>query len=148
MKYLPTTNALVEVVLPAIPTSVGEARAAVSDAVAGIGVEQRLVDDIRLCISEAVANSVRHAYRAEPGTVQVVVTRLGDELIAVVCDEGEGFERSSRLQFGETGGLGLEIIETLTNRHAISTAPNAGTEVRMIFALRATSPGDARPSRA
>lgn len=143
MAYDATTNSLVEVVLPAIPTSVRDARVAVGEAVAGIGVEQRLVDDVRLCISEAVGNSVRHAYGAEPGTVQVVVTRLGDELIAVVCDEGQGFERSSTRECGGTGGFGLGIIETLTNRHAISSAPNAGTEVRMTFAL-----GDARVARA
>ena len=87
MTYVPATDALVEIVLPAVPTSVREARVAVVDAVSDIGVERHLVDDLRLCVSEAVANSVRHAYGAEPGTVQVVVRRLGDELIAVVCDE-------------------------------------------------------------
>ena len=148
MTYVPATDALVEIVLPAVPTSVREARVAVVDAVSDIGVERHLVDDLRLCVSEAVANSVRHAYGAEPGMVQVVVRRLGDELIAVVCDEGEGFERSSRLQ-GEETGFGLEIIEKLTNRHAIASAPNGGTEVRMMFALgRTTSRPGARTLRA
>ena len=144
MTYFPATDALVEIVLPAVPTSVREARVAVGDAVSDIGIDQHLVDDIRLCVSEAVANSVRHAYGAEPGTVQVVVRRLGDELIAVVCDQGEGFESSSRAQ-GEETDFGLEIIEKLTHRHALSSAPSTGTELRMIFALgRTRSRPDAR----
>ncbi len=88
--YLDTSNPLVEVVLPAIPTSVRAARVAVGDATADIVVEERTVDDIRQCVSEAVTNSVRHAYGADGGTVQVVVTRVDDELVVVVCDQGAG----------------------------------------------------------
>ena len=144
MTHFPATDALVEIVLPAVPTSVREARVAVCAAVSDIGIDQHLVDDIRLCVTEAVANSVRHAYGAEPGTVRVVVRRLGDELIAVVCDQREGIESTSRAQ-GEETGFGLEIIGKLTHRHALSSAPSTGTELRMTFALsRTRSRPDAR----
>ena len=139
MAYLGTSNPLVEVVLPAIPTSVGTARTVVGDAAAHIAVEQRIVDEIRLCVSEAVTNSVRHAYGADGGTVQVVVTKVDDELIVVVCDQGAGFGSSTRVQ-DEPGGLGLGIIDALTSRHAISSSADLGTEIRMTFALGSNAP--------
>ncbi len=139
MTYFGTSTPLVEVVLPAIPMSVGAARAAVGDAAAHIAVEQRIVDDIRLCVSEAVTNSVRHAYGADGGTVEVVMTKVDDELTVVVGDQGAGFESSSVVR-DEPGGLGLEIIDALTSRHAISSSADLGTEIRMTFALGSNAP--------
>lgn len=139
MAHLASTRPLVDVVLPAIPVSVRAARVAVGNAAADIAVDERIVDDIRLCVSEAVTNSVRHAYGADGGTVQVVVSHVDDDLVVVVCDQGAGFGSSSR-RHGEPGGLGLEIIDALTSRHDIASTPNLGTEIRMTFALGPTAP--------
>ena len=134
MARLASAHPLVDVVLPATATSVRAARAAVGDVAADIAVEERIVDDIRLCVSEAVTNSVRHAYGPDGGTVQVVVTHVDGELVVVVCDHGAGFG-SSRRRRDDAGGLGLAIIAALTSRHDIASAPNMGTEIRMTFAL-------------
>ena len=139
MARLASAHPLVDVVLPATATSVRTARAAVGDVAADIAVEERLVDDIRLCVSEAVTNSVRHAYGPDGGTVQVVVTHVDGELVVVVCDHGAGFG-SSRRHRDDPGGLGLAIIAALTSRHDIASAPNMGTEIRMTFALGGKTP--------
>lgn len=120
-----------EVSLPAVPVSVRQARDAIAEIAAKAGATNGAVDDIRLCVSEAVANVVRHAYR-DDGGLTIVAERTGHELTVVVRDEGVGlggFQREGDL------GYGLRIIEELTSRFAITSAPNMGTEVRMVFLL-------------
>lgn len=131
----------VELTLRAVPGSVREARDAVADTFADYGAPQHLVEDVRLCVSEAVTNAVLHAYGNDGGDVTVRVERDGDSLTVVVRDEGRGLAR-----FREDGelGYGLRIIERLATHCAITSAPDVGTEMRMAFALGAR---EARMSR-
>jgi anti-sigma regulatory factor (Ser/Thr protein kinase) len=120
-----------EASLPAVPVSVRDARETVGEIAAKAGASDRAIEDVRLCVSEAVANVVRHAYR-EHGDVSIMVEREGEELTVVVRDDGVGlggFQREGDL------GYGLRIIDELTRRCAISSMPDMGTEVRMVFAL-------------
>lgn len=113
---------------------------AVGEAAAEHVESDRLVDDVQLCVSEAVTNVVRHAYGTKRGTVEVVVRREGDDLVVAVRDEGMGLTASRRR--GKPGGFGLKIIDKVASRHTIASAPKTGTEVRMVFALDAPeSPG-------
>jgi anti-sigma regulatory factor (Ser/Thr protein kinase) len=117
--------------LPAVPVSVREARATIGEIAQKAGASERVVEDVRLCVSEAVANVVRHAYREE-GDLRITVEREGDELTVVVRDEGiglGGFQREGDL------GYGLRIIDELTRRCTLTSVPDIGTEVRMVFAL-------------
>ena len=75
-----TTTALLELWLPAIPSSIRDARVAAGEVVTELGGSERLVDDVRLCVSEAVTNAVRHAYEAVPGAAQICLWREDDEL--------------------------------------------------------------------
>ena len=79
-----------ELSLPAKSSCVRDAREAVADAAREVGLPKRVVDDIRLCVSEAVSNAVRHAYRVEPGEVHVQFRRLGRGVLVVVRDFGSG----------------------------------------------------------
>ena len=137
MTHSTTTRALVELMLPAVPASVREARVLAGAATLAVASDEQLADDVRLCVSEAVTNVVHHAYEATIGAVQLVVTREGDELVVVVRDDGTGVG-PSRPRSGP-GGLGLEIIDRLTSRCVITSAPNAGTTIRMSFALSGRS---------
>jgi anti-sigma regulatory factor (Ser/Thr protein kinase) len=117
--------------LPAIPESIRKAR----DEVARIALSRAkgpIVDDVRLCTSEAVTNVVRHAYTARNGRIHISVDLEADELTVSVRDEGDGlteFRREGEL------GYGLRIIDALTSRFTISSAPDSGTEVVMVFGL-------------
>ena len=119
--------------LPAVPASVRRARASVGKAAAGLGASERVVDDIRLCVSEAVSNSVRHAYGAQGGEIQVAIERDNGDLVVVVRDEGQGMKRAKPR--GTVGGYGLKIINSAAKRLTITSAGITGTEVRMKFAL-------------
>jgi anti-sigma regulatory factor (Ser/Thr protein kinase) len=124
----------VELTLRAVPGSVREARGAVADTFAGYGAPEHLVEDARLCVSEAVTNAVLHAYGSDGGDVAVRVELDDHALTVVVRDEGRGLGR-----FREDGelGYGLRIIEQLATHCTITSAPGVGTEVRMVFALGA-----------
>ena len=136
----PITTCL-ELSLRATPSSVREAREAVGKVVANLVSDNRLVDDVGLCVSEAVTNVVRHAYGTKRGSLDVVVEQDGDEVAVVVRDEGMGVTASSRR--GKPGGFGLKIIDKIASRHTIESAPKTGTAIRMLFPLEtpASVPG-------
>lgn len=134
-----STATYLELSLPAVPASVRRARVSVAEAAAELGASERVVEDVRLCVSEAVANVVRHAYGTRRGEVEVAVEREDGELNVVVHDDGRGL-RSTRLR-RSVGGFGLEIIERLAGRSTITSTLGAGTEVRMTFSLGSAEQG-------
>jgi stage II sporulation protein AB (anti-sigma F factor) len=103
---------------------------AVADTVAELGVGDNTVDDVRLCVSEAVTNAVVHAYGSEAGTVDVTVVVHDPGVVVVVRDFGSGVMSSRRA--GE-GGLGLAIINAVTDQCALSSVSGVGTQIAMAF---------------
>ena len=129
-------TACLELTLPAASASARRARVAVGDAVQRLGSSDRFVDDVRLCVSEAVSNVIRHAYgRSRRGDVELLVELEADELEVVVRDTGVGLGPRSRRAGG--GGYGLQIIERIASRCTIASTRGVGTEVRMTFSLAA-----------
>jgi stage II sporulation protein AB (anti-sigma F factor) len=123
------------------PPGIGPLRRRVASAVADTGAEDEVVAAIRVCVSEALANAVVHAYPGKPGSVEVVV-EVDDELIVVtVRDEGQGFGGAPARARGD-GGMGLEIIRKLTEHFKVTSDSDSGTEVSMTFAQVAASPLD------
>jgi anti-sigma regulatory factor (Ser/Thr protein kinase) len=130
--------------LPAVPSSVQKARDAVAAVVSKVLRGKRAADDVRLCVSEAVTNVVRHAYGRDGGEVEIVVERENDEVSVVVRDTGKGMTKAEREARVE--GHGLKIIAKIADRYRISTSPNAGVEVEMVFGERKrASSGRATP---
>jgi anti-sigma regulatory factor (Ser/Thr protein kinase) len=102
------------------------------------GVPDRLLDDLRLAISEAVTNAVVHAFRCQeqPGTITVSVdVRAGELAEVVVRDDGMGMSRRS----DSPGlGLGLGLIAKVADQveHRLPR-DGAGFELSMCFWLDA-----------
>jgi anti-sigma regulatory factor (Ser/Thr protein kinase) len=124
--------------LPAVPASIRKAREAAASAVSGLR-DGRLADDVRLCVSEAVTNVVRHAYGRQRGDVEVVVERNDGEVSVLVRDDGKGMTKSERE--GRAGGYGLKIIEKVAAHHEIRTSPRSGVEMEMVFREQTTADG-------
>jgi anti-sigma regulatory factor (Ser/Thr protein kinase) len=123
-----------QLVLPAVPASVRRARNAVAEVVDELAAGDRVADDVRLCVSEAVSNVVRHAYGGPGrGEVEIVVEHEGSELAVVIRDSGRGMARSARS--AKAGGFGMKIIEKLARRLTITSSARSGTELRMAFDL-------------
>jgi serine/threonine-protein kinase RsbW len=111
---------------------------------AGISRVQPLSDetlaDLKLALTEACTNSVRHAYGdGSPGTVEIVF-ELGSERLAVeVADEGGGFSVDERSQPGEVNesGLGIAIIKALADEFEVTEAASGGSRLRFAKQLTA-----------
>jgi anti-sigma regulatory factor (Ser/Thr protein kinase) len=92
----------------------------------------RRVEDVRLAITEACTNVVRHAYPSEPGRLDVVAVAGADgELTVVVSDEGAGIRPHPH---PDGGGLGLPLMAAVAREFEIDRTPEHGTRVRMSFA--------------
>jgi anti-sigma regulatory factor (Ser/Thr protein kinase) len=124
--------------LPAVPSSVQKARDAVAAVVSKVLRGKRVADDVRLCVSEAVTNVVRHAYGRDGGDVEIVVERENGEVSVLVRDTGKGMTKAERE--GRVGGFGLKIIAKIADRYRITSSPNAGVEVEMVFGERKSAP--------
>src|SRR5690242_2314275 len=100
-----------------------------------IDVAEDDLERVRLALTEACANVVRHAYPDDPGMLDVGVCVDPETVIVEVRDCGVGVIGEPEPP-GETGGgLGLPLIGMLADRVEI-TPRLPGTSVRMTFDRR------------
>jgi len=93
-----------------------------------------VVADMRLAVTEACTNVVRHAYDdGDSGTIDVVVQRNGERLDVIVSDHGRGMGPSPDI---DGPGLGLPLIAALADSIKVEEAPIHGNRLRMSFACR------------
>ncbi len=91
---------------------------------------EETLGDLKLAVTEACSNSVRHAYRDDrSGDVQVVYELHADRLVVEVWDEGEGFAAGEHPPIAtdgalNEGGLGIAIIRELADE--LEFGPGAG----------------------
>lgn len=105
---------------------------------------QEVLGDLKLALTEACTNSVRHAYADGEGTVEITYELHADRLVVEVTDGGEGFEPPARDRVvldGETlaeGGLGIAIIESVADELEIRERAEGGSTLRFVKRLPAT----------
>jgi serine/threonine-protein kinase RsbW len=125
--------------IPARAEYVALARLALSGLAEVASLPDELVADLKLALTEAVSNSVRHAYGEGGGFVSVAYELGHDSLAVEVVDDGEGFdpERPPALEGEELteGGLGIAIIRTIADDFELVSQPGVrGSRLR--FAKR------------
>jgi serine/threonine-protein kinase RsbW len=121
----------------ASPRSVAEGRAKLADFAAKVGATPSQIDAVRLAASEAMTNSVLHAYRGGPGLIYVNAAVASGELWILVSDDGCGLKpRADRPGLG----LGLGLISEVSDDFALVSRATGGTEVRIRFNLVAAEP--------
>jgi serine/threonine-protein kinase RsbW len=126
---------------PAAPNTVAVVRSEIADFAAAAGATASTADAIRLAVSEAITNAVRHAYPGRTGEIHVTAAITGEELWVLIADEGCGHQsRSPRPGLG----WGLPLIADSSDYFVIAERAAGGTEVRMRFRLdgrRGVEPG-------
>jgi anti-sigma regulatory factor (Ser/Thr protein kinase) len=118
----------------ASPSEVGRFRADVSALARAAGASEPQVDDVALAVTEACANAVVHAYgrAVEPGPVAVRATAEDALLTVVVRDWGAGLGDVSPTP---GLGMGLPLLQALSQDVELVECADRGVEVRMTFNL-------------
>ncbi len=104
-------------------------------------LSQEVLGDLKLALTEACTNSVRHAYAGGEGSVQILYELHSDRLVVEVTDDGHGFEAPARpgavLDGHELseGGLGIAIIEALADELEIREREQGGSSLRFVKLL-------------
>jgi serine/threonine-protein kinase RsbW len=99
--------------------------------------------DLKLALTEAVSNSVRHAYGPNgDGIVDVRYELHPDRLGIEVIDDGAGFDPEVGPQPAEgeelsEGGLGIAIIKSIADEFELRSSPGTrGSTLRFVKRLR------------
>jgi serine/threonine-protein kinase RsbW len=127
----------VRLTIPARPEYITLGRLALT-AIAGVRpVSDEALHDLKLALTEACTNSVKHAYEeGGAGTVDILYELQADRLAVEVGDAGAGFEpRDSDGANGEElseGGLGIEIIRAVTDEVEIEPREGGGSRLRFV----------------
>jgi serine/threonine-protein kinase RsbW len=130
-----TTTPDMELALPARATNIAVVRHAFGALGEAFAVDEEILSNIRLAVTEACTNVVVHAYPDEhEGLLEVAATLREDKLEIVVRDEGPGIGPRP----GSPGlGLGLPLIVSLAESVQLGRDEDERTEVRMVFPLSA-----------
>lgn len=121
----------------AVPENVGVARLALGSFASQLDFSLAELDEIKVAVSEAVTNSVVHAYPEGPGPVVVSAEHDGRELLITVRDSGRGIadvDQARQPSFStdpERMGLGFVFMDSFMDRLDVESRPGQGTTVTM-----------------
>jgi serine/threonine-protein kinase RsbW len=122
-----------ELALPARAENIALIRHAFGALGEALAVNEELLSDVRLAVTEACSNVVVHAYAEDtPGPLEVLATVQDGALTVVVRDEGPGIAPHP----DSPGlGLGLPLIASLAESVNLGRDEQERTEVCMTFPL-------------
>jgi serine/threonine-protein kinase RsbW len=126
--------------IPARPEYVALCRLAMTGLAQVRSLEEDTVADLKLALTEAVSNSVRHAYAADGGHVDILYELGPDRVRVEVVDDGAGFDPDEKPSFDgddlAEGGLGIAIIRTIADELEIESKPGVrGSRLRFVKLL-------------
>lgn len=127
---------LVKLDIPARAEYVVLGRLALAGLLRSRGFSEDAVADLKLALTEACSNSVRHAYRHEDGQVHLAFFLHEDRVTIQIRDEGAGFHEDEvdcpdcrdvpEIKLGE-GGMGISIIRAVVDEFSLEWPPEGGT---------------------
>jgi serine/threonine-protein kinase RsbW len=130
-----TMSSDVRLTLPARPENVAVIRHVLGAFAEALQLPADLVEDMRLAVTEACTNVVRHAYdddeRGSANVMRVDLLPSEDGMQVIVEDRGRGLGPSPD---ASGPGLGLPLIAALTSALEVSHgADDRGSRVAMSF---------------
>jgi anti-sigma regulatory factor (Ser/Thr protein kinase) len=109
-------------------------------------LDDLLVDDAVLLVSEIVSNSVRHASLDASDTIEVRIRGSRSMLHVDVVDPGPGFDPVHLRPSRENGGWGLWMLDRLATRWGVER--NHVTKVWFELGSAVSAPGRRGPEKA
>ena len=98
------------------------------------------ITDIKTAVSEAVTNSIVHAYKNSVGKVKMEIFTYKNDIHIKVIDEGVGIENLNQAlepffttgEEDERSGMGFTIIKSFMDDLEVTSTVNKGTTVYMV----------------
>ena len=136
----PDLGRTVRLTIPAKPEYITLSRLALAGLSRIRSFSDETLADLKLALTEACSNSVRHAYDDGEGHVDISFELRDDRLIVEVADDGTGFEPDEGAKSDEDvlseGGLGIAIIRSIADEVEIEGGPNGkGSRLRFVKLL-------------
>jgi serine/threonine-protein kinase RsbW len=130
---MPALESAIRLTLPARPENVAVVRHVLGALAEALDLPAAVTDDMRLAVTEACTNVVRHAYAGERGPIDVAIRPRDGELEVTVADSGRGIGVGG--DTADTGGpgLGLPLIAALSDSLEIEDLRGAGSRLVMSF---------------
>jgi serine/threonine-protein kinase RsbW len=134
---------VIELSFPAAARYLVLARLGVTGLASVAHLDEETLADLKLAVTEACANAVRHAYSDDsPGEVRLRMTLEDGALVVEVRDEGEGFDVGGVRRWDpdsmRESGMGFEIMRSIVDDLEIESAPASGTVIRLRKQLAAS----------
>ncbi|MFD2639748.1 anti-sigma B factor RsbW [Piscibacillus salipiscarius] len=142
----------VEMKLPAKSEYVGVLRLTISGVANRMGFSYEEIEDLKVAVSEAITNAVKHAYfEDDQGEVTIGFALYEDKLEVMVADYGDSFdlekvkedigpyEQGMPIDNLKEGGFGLFLIDALMDKVEINN--NHGVIVVMTKYLQENEVG-------
>lgn len=134
------TERVVRLTFPAKADYLLLARLTLSGLARELPLDDELLADLKLAVTEACGNVVRHAYAGAEGDVSVVFVIDDSRLLMTVEDQGEGIhvpdaleDEAEVLSRPLESGMGMPIIRAVVDELAVEQGSDGrGTVVRMV----------------
>ena len=133
-------DGVVALTIPARAEYIALCRLALTGIARTRALQEEIVADLKLALTEACSNSVRHAYPGGGGEVEIRYELHEDRLVIEVADDGEGFDHQPAAGEGDElaeGGLGIAIIRAVADEFELG-AKTGGRGSRLRFVKRLT----------
>ena len=130
----------VTLTIPARPEYITLSRLALTGLARVRPLAEETLADLKLAITEACSNSVRHAYPDGNGMVEISFELSESSLAVEVADTGDGFEPADHTappvdEELTEGGLGIAIIRSIADELEIGARDGGGSRLRFVKAL-------------
>jgi len=139
-------NNYLKMEISALSENEGFARAAVAAFALPLNPTLSQLSDVKTAVSEAVTNSIVHAYSHGEGIITIECKISGTALHITVSDRGRGIADVSKavqpffttLEGDERSGMGFTIMQSFMNGLKVTSTLGKGTKVYMYkdFALK------------
>ena len=133
------SESVVHLRFPAKPDYLLLARLALSGLARELPLGDEVLADLKLALTEACGNVVRHAYTDGGGDVSVVFTIDDSRILLTVEDQGDGIKAPDAPDAAPDddgpieGGMGMSIIRAIVDELEVEQGPDGrGTVVRMV----------------
>lgn len=134
-------NELVTLEIPAKAEYVVLGRLALAGLLRERGFSEDAVADLKLALTEACSNSIRHAYDGNSGQVGLSFEVLDDRVVMKIRDDGGGFHEDDvdcpecgaiGAPHLTEGGMGISIIRAVVDEFDLEHPAGGGTVLTLM----------------